>query len=216
SQSWVKCIFQDSHGFLWFGTAEGINKYDGTTFQIYKHDPGNKYSLSNNLVNVIFEDSRGILWVGTQSGINFYNRDKDQFERYPALHSEYINDFVELNDGRIVIAHNSGLYLMDNTEALSGNRNQLDRLISIFPQRSANDILLDKEDNLWIATFDGLYFIEKNATAIINIKPDIKNSRSYSGNAIHTVYQDLTGRIWLGTFESGLLLLKLDPAKRVN
>ena len=81
------------------------------------------------ILNVIFEDSRGNLWVGTQSGINILNREKDQFDRYPALQSEYINDFVELNDGRIVIAHNSGLYLMTDLEAPVVKGDQLDSLI---------------------------------------------------------------------------------------
>lgn len=70
SHSTVYCIFQDSKGFMWFGTRDGLNKYDGYTFTVYKHDPTDPHSLSHNQVMTIFEDSNGILWVGSKSGMS--------------------------------------------------------------------------------------------------------------------------------------------------
>ena len=66
SQSTVFSMLQDSQGFMWFGTEDGLNKYDGYTFTIYKHDPDNPNSLSSNAVSAIYEDQEGMLWIGTE------------------------------------------------------------------------------------------------------------------------------------------------------
>jgi ligand-binding sensor domain-containing protein len=68
SQSSVQCIFQDSKGFLWFGTTDGLNKYDGNKFTVYLPDPGGPGSLSYKDVQSICEDRAGMLWVGTRGG----------------------------------------------------------------------------------------------------------------------------------------------------
>jgi len=68
SQSSVYCLLQDRQGFMWFGTQDGLNKYDGYRFTVYKHDVLDSNSLSNNCVNSIYEDRAGTLWIGTQDG----------------------------------------------------------------------------------------------------------------------------------------------------
>ncbi|HUW12684.1 MAG TPA: two-component regulator propeller domain-containing protein [Anaerolineae bacterium] len=65
SHSTVNCILQDSKGFMWFGTDDGLNKYDGHSFTVYKHNPDDPRSLSHNQIWFLFEDSSGVLWVGT-------------------------------------------------------------------------------------------------------------------------------------------------------
>ena len=68
SLSWAVCILQDSRGFMWFGTDEGLNKYDGYKFTIFRHDPDNPNSLSHNAARSLFEDKSGNLWIGTTGG----------------------------------------------------------------------------------------------------------------------------------------------------
>ena len=75
----VTCIFQDSIGFLWFGTRDGLNRYDGYTFTVYKSDPEDPHSLSNDNVLSMYEARSGILWIGTENGLNRFDRDKEQF-----------------------------------------------------------------------------------------------------------------------------------------
>ena len=83
SQSNVLCIFQDSRGFMWFGTEDGLNKYNGYNFIVYKNDPKKNTSLSDNYVNDIVEDANGDLWIATlDGGLNKYDRRKDQFIRF--------------------------------------------------------------------------------------------------------------------------------------
>ncbi|MCP5049890.1 MAG: histidine kinase, partial [bacterium] len=83
SQASVLCILQDSQGFMWFGTQDGLNKYDGYRFTVYRHNPGDRASLSANYIWSIFEDSTGNLWIGTNGGgLNQFDRSSDTFTRY--------------------------------------------------------------------------------------------------------------------------------------
>src|SRR5688572_4383153 len=74
SQSYVKCIFQDSRGFMWFGTSEGLNKYDGYKFTVYKFNSRVKDGISHNQINDIMEDKDGNIWIATWDGLNMFDR----------------------------------------------------------------------------------------------------------------------------------------------
>ena len=83
SQSSVYSILQDKKGFMWIGTEDGLNKYDGYSFTIYRSDPENPFSLSNNFIKTIAKDQAGVLWIGTYGGgLNKYNQDNDHFISY--------------------------------------------------------------------------------------------------------------------------------------
>ena len=82
SHSTVESILQDKVGFMWFGTASGLNKYDGYKFTKYYHSPEDSTSIAGDLINCIFEDSHGDLWIASDGGLSLYNRDLDHFINY--------------------------------------------------------------------------------------------------------------------------------------
>jgi ligand-binding sensor domain-containing protein len=82
SNNVVTSILQDSKGFMWFGTQEGLNRYDGYEFKVFTHQPGDSGSLSDNSVAALWEDGHGVLWVGTDSGLNAYDPQTERFTRY--------------------------------------------------------------------------------------------------------------------------------------
>jgi ligand-binding sensor domain-containing protein len=86
SQVDVSCIIQDSRGFMWIGTGNGLNRYDGYKFVKYSHDPDNALSLSNNVINDLAEDRDGNIWIATTGGLNRFNRATGSFTPY--LHNE--------------------------------------------------------------------------------------------------------------------------------
>ena len=81
SQSAIICIFQDSEGFIWIGTQNGLNKFDGYTFENYYNDPSDTNSISNSWIFDITEDQMGYLWIGTKGGLNRYDKRTGRFSR---------------------------------------------------------------------------------------------------------------------------------------
>lgn len=85
SQGFVTSVLQDRTGFMWFGTHDGLNQYDGYQFTVHRHDPDNPYSLADNVVTCVFEDSRNLLWIGTAShGLELFDRRTGRFLHFPS------------------------------------------------------------------------------------------------------------------------------------
>ncbi|MGD2104726.1 MAG: two-component regulator propeller domain-containing protein, partial [Anaerolineae bacterium] len=83
SQSSINCIAQDAQGFMWFGTQDGLNRYDGYEFEVYRHEPGDNHSLSNNFVVGCETDQRDVLWIVTRDGtLHRYEPEAGHFVRY--------------------------------------------------------------------------------------------------------------------------------------
>jgi len=89
SQSSVFSIVQDRSGFLWFGTQDGLNRYDGYHFSLFQHDPDDPTSLSSNNIRTLFVDKSGTLWIGTDQGLNQFDDQTGQFERIPERSSNF-------------------------------------------------------------------------------------------------------------------------------
>ena len=156
SQATVLTIAQDHLGFLWIGTADGLNKYDGTDFQIYRHDADAHGSISSNYVKCILEDSEGILWIATWKGLNRFDRENDRFIRFlpdqeddGSLSHENISDLAEDRNGTIWLSTIDGmLHRFDKTT----------EKFKIFPnpvtQSKINDIFIDSGGLIWLAYED--------------------------------------------------------------
>ena len=118
SQSSVRVIFQDNIGFLWFGTEDGLNRYDGYTFKTFKPDPDNPNSMSDRWISAIVQDKEGYLWIGTrQGGLNRYDPKTENFSHFN--HDE--NDPFSISDDHI-----NTLYLDINDNLWVGTQEGLD------------------------------------------------------------------------------------------
>ncbi len=188
SQSSVHVTFQDSRGFLWFGTEDGLNRYDGYNFKVYKHDPDNDHSISDGWINAITEDQNGYLWIGTRlGGLNRYDPLTDEFVRYQHVKG----DETSLIDNHVVAL------LVDNKNQLwVGTTNGLDRF------------------NIVTGTFVHYSYIDPATTEnIAPVPPDPAantplngiQTKKISSRVITSLFQDSLGRIWIGTTDSGLI-----------
>ena len=199
SRSWVKCIFQDHIGYLWVGTSDGLNRYDGISFKTYKYKPDDSLSINHNNIIVIHEDQKKNLWVGTQAGLNLYNREKDKFIPVPSIIS-YVNCICEDGKGCFLIGSPGGLYLFNPTDLTA-------KLINNTFNIDA--ILQDCNHNFWLATYHGLLLFNIKDYACYPIIPD-KKSGIAANNMIHSLFQDSKGGIWIGTNSDGLRYMTYD------
>ncbi len=226
SQSVVTCILQDRKGFMWFGTMDGLNKYDGYSFSVYKHDLQNPHSLSDNSIQALFEDESGVLWIGTRSGLNSFDRRSEKFTRY--LHDP--NDPHSLSHNTInaicETRHDSAATLWVGT---NGGLHRFERARKRFLryQHDPNDAA-SLSDNavralhvsyntgaalLWIGTLQGLDQLAPppfpQQARFIHFKPDFKNPQGLGDNRVLSIAEEAGGVLWLGTFGGGLQ--RFDP-----
>ncbi len=221
SQSSVFCIIQDQKGFLWIGTEDGLNKYDGYNFTVFKPDPDNLNSLSYNWINTIYEDNTGLIWIGTNGGgLNKYDPRTETFYRYPVnmgaedcIGCGFINAICRDSQGIVWIGTGGGgLYrLLENiSPALeSQSIEQFMHDANIPASLSSNTvhaILEDVSGEIWVGTDNGLDRFDANSGTFIHYRHNPQIPRSISHNTINTIYEDSSNLLWIGT-QGGLNLL---------
>lgn len=205
SQSTVNCITKDSTGFMWFGTNDGLNKYDGYNFTYYKNDIRNQNSLSAGRVTVLLTDKKGRLWVGTdQGGISLYIPEKDSFKKY--LHSDTdsnsishndVRAMLETNDGKIWVALNGG-----GVNLFDPEKGTFSKYLRVS-NGNVNCLAFDSYSNLWIGTTAGCEMVPKGNEKDQQV---IANKINFLDNFnILSIYADSNGKIWFGTYGQGLI-----------
>ncbi len=219
SQSTINCILQDSKGYIWFGTDDGLNKYNGYTFKIFQHNPLDTNSLSGNWILSIAEDKSGNLWLGTRSGLNKLEKNTGNIIRY--LHNPY-NPF-SLSDNKVY-----GVYLdkkgyvwvktpgmLNKLDPASGKFTHYEHYIDYFnitDSERSFPIIEDSEGLLWIGTTEGLNHFDRNYEQFYRFKHNTKNAESISNNYVTAICEDKYGNLWIGT-KNGLNLFNKKTKK---
>lgn len=209
SQSTVLSILQDRKGFMWFGTANGLNRYDGYSLTIYKHNPMDSTSLSNDWIGSLYEDIDGILWIGTNEGLNRFDANHDDFTHYrfdpgdsTSIGGNFVTAIVQDQYGILWIGTNNGLSSFDPQTGIF-KRHFCDSSKSRHIG-AVTALLLDKSGYTWIGTRNGLICLGRDKTQMIRYEYDSKNPRSISSNAIAALCEDNAGTIWIATENAGL------------
>lgn len=207
SQVSVYSIVQDGQGFIWFGTEDGLNRFDGYAFRIYRHDPLDSTSLSNSWIECLLIDSKGTLWVGTYGGgLNRYNHRTETFQRFkydPNNPQTPTNDFVyaiaEDQQGLIWFATEKGLSRLDPTTGAVTRFLHDSTNINSLINDAARTLHVDRKGNLWVGTIGGLCRYDPQENRFVRYAHNPSNTRSISHDRVRCVYQDRKGRIWVGT-----------------
>ena len=208
SQGTVNTIYQDRQGFMWFGTNDGLNRYDGYEFRIFKHIKGDSASISNNIVNCILEDSIGNLWVGTLDGLSCYDTHTESFKTYKhipgdekSLSNNYVKSLFVDEDDVLWIGTDMFLNRFDrNTETFE----QYD-FDGILANTRIFDIHKDAYNDMWLATRNaGLIRFDHKTFQYVQYRYDYKDEHSISSDHVYAIYEDSAGRLWIGTWEHGV------------
>ncbi|OOQ59409.1 hybrid sensor histidine kinase/response regulator transcription factor [Mucilaginibacter pedocola] len=204
SQSSVVCILKDRFGFMWFGTQDGLNKYDGYKFKVYRNDPADKKSIPNNNIRCMLEDHDGNLWVGTVGGgMALYDRNTDSFSPIPTadkgdekIGAKIIKSIYQDRQRNLWVGTVAGVNVYNSkTKKLvphAFNYTQLDNINCIYE---------DSYDNLWIGTLFGLNKWNKRTNTFKHYSADTGVKGSLSANTVNTIYEDAAGKVWIGTVD---------------
>lgn len=214
SQYSVHTILQDSRGFLWFGTQDGLDRYDGHDFVHFKYKFNDSTSISANNISSIVEDDNGYLWIGTTNGLNKYDPVENIFTRFfhnkdnvNSMSGNEINSLCIDQENNIWVGTNgkglNKISFKNNQVIIEKYFNQENKKNSI----SSNiiyDICLDKNGIIWVSTANGLNRYDPISKVFIRYIHNPINKNSLIGNNVSALYVDSKGVIWCGSDYSGL------------
>ncbi len=223
SSNETNCVYKDHRGFIWIGTDDGLNCYDGKTFTYYKYQHDNPYSISNNRIIDITECADSNLWISTNNGLNRYLYHYDRFERYysdtlnkTTLSDNQLRFFYLDNTNTLWLTSRLGLnrFVKHKNKTYTFKRYYPERIINDGPKRveySLYNIIQSKDGYLWIGSWaGGLIRFDIQNEEFYHYRHDDNNPMSVSSNnALHLDF-DENQRIWTGTSNNGINIF--DPA----
>jgi ligand-binding sensor domain-containing protein len=220
SQNSANCILQDSKGYMWIGTWDGLNRFDGYNFITYKSSiTGNSNELSNQTINALFEDKNGIIWIGTETGLNSFDRKNQKFTQYKrnpkdpfSISSDTVWCFAEENENFLWIGTNNGLNKLDKSTGYFYHFRLNPNNANSPSNNSINCILLDKDANIWFGTNEGLNFYNRNERVFTHWYQNISNKNSLSDDLVNDLLYDNEGNLWICT-DNGLDVYNLKLKK---
>lgn len=213
STNLVNCIYQDSKGFMWFGTQDGLNRYDGYHFKVYKNDPNSKNSLSYSEVNCLLElKEKSVLLVGTPNGLNFLQLTNDSVKRLYLNPNDinapenHVNVIRSISDNEIAIGTNRGLFLLDykarTFQAVITNEKKQPKISDIIYLN--NELIVSSDKTGLFKTNLSKKQLFKVTFGTELVKPEAEEDL----NSINRM-QIYAGKLFLGTHGGGIF--KIDP-----
>jgi signal transduction histidine kinase/ligand-binding sensor domain-containing protein len=208
SQSVVVCMYQDSRGYIWLGTQNGLNRFDGSSFKIYTYHPDDAGSISNNWIYSITEDNYGNLWIGTKGGLNRYIRKENRFERirystpFQNDVTQFVYDVKTARNGNILINTPPVLTIINPGEMTFEHY-----LSPLEYDGSVKDykipLLEDESGSIWMGSTRGLAcYLPDTKSFLVFCRDSIHDTGIYDDN-ITALWQDKQADILVGT-SSGL------------
>ncbi|MEM6964036.1 MAG: two-component regulator propeller domain-containing protein [Bacteroidota bacterium] len=212
SQASVFSIAQDSAGFMWFGTRDGLNKYDGFQFKVYKKNDAPNTVVANDIRTLYFDAQQKELWIGTNAGLSKYRSTTDDFLNYLHLNSDstsisnnVIRQIFRDSKGRLWVGTSVGLNLLDEKNNHFKRYFFKSKFSKDVGSQDVKAILEDKNGQLWFGTASGLYFLsEKNNNTYTFQRIHQKIAQQLSDTHIKSLLEDRKGNFWIGTFDGGI------------
>ena len=214
SQNSVSSIYQDSEGYMWFGTADGLNRYDGYNFEIFKFNPKNKNSISGSYIGDIQEDSLGNIWVATSKGLSKISKNNNDIKNY--VYDKNNKSGISHYNIRCILIDSKNRVWIGTEHGLNLYDEKTDEFIKYYSKEndrnslSDNFILSMDEDekgNIWIGTKHGLNMLNQESNTFKRYIKSEKNS--INNNYIYDICSTKDGNLWIATRGGGLNKLNI-------
>ncbi|MCF8379796.1 MAG: response regulator [Bacteroidales bacterium] len=219
SQSSVFAITQDGDGFMWFGTRNGLNRFDSRRFKVYRNIKGDSTSLASNEINCLTIDKKNRLWVGTRLGLHLYDRISDSFIRISLTQPDKVYSNLESIRGLLSDANNR-LWVLSGTRVFISQKENplLFDLVEIpNPNKSGTrksvmrNIFEDSSGNIWISNNNHLYKVIHNQLGTIEYQMlEFPLEISTQNLRVNSIAEYPEGKLWIGTESSGVILYDLN------
>lgn len=223
SHSTINCILQDQQGFMWFGTDDGLNRFDGYEFKVYRNDPDDPDSLSHNMIMGLVEDSQGNLWIGTYGGgLDRLDPGRQRFYHYSnqpgnpkGLRDNRVRSLMLDQSGTIWIAtHGGGVNIFNPTkntfDVLGPDPENPDSAAGWFV-----DSIYEAEDGrIWIGSNDlGLFRYERETNQMSQFVHEPEDGHSLASDILlSSIVENPSSELWVGSFQ-GLNVYSMDDKK---
>ena len=218
SQNSVNYIFQDSRGFIWACTEDGLNRYNGYNFKIIQNQPENPYSLSHNCIINMCEAKPGVFWLATPLGLNRLDTNTGECYRYlnnpdnpDSLCDNYIQWIYLDNDNNLWIATHNGLDKMNTETETFIHYSHNPEEDGSLPDNRVLYVFEDSKQNIWVGTHNGLAKLDKKTDKFIHTKINIPGIQKENANYIKCIHEDANEIMWIGTWNG---LFKYEPDKK--
>ena len=213
SQATVTAMAQDPAGFMWFGTQDGLNRYDGYRFVQLKHDPKDETSLRNDSIFAMHLDSNGDIWVGTEGGgLSRWTASTESFQHFGAdngapagFATERVRVIIRDTRGYLWVGlHESGLYRFDEANSQWKHFQSEAADNSSISDNQVRAIHEDRTGRLWVGTRNGLNLYDHGNESFTRFNHDPENPHGLSSDVIRSIFEDSRRRLWIGTLGGGL------------
>lgn len=203
SANTVNVILKDRFGYMWFGTDDGLSKFDGTRFTVYNHNATDSSTIPANGVMALYEDNDGNLWVGTGKGLSRYDREHDVFRYINATMGLSARAICADYKGNLWIGSYSGLFRYQPSNGSSTYYSAYDGGKSHLASNAILSIFEDSQKRLWVGSNAGLHIYQRATDDFLRF--DGRRSDSLiSDKTIKAIYEDRSGNIWIGTGDGGV------------
>lgn len=208
----VTSILQDSEGFIWFGTTDGLCRYDGYKCVVYKQDSTKGSPISSSNIRCLYLDRDSVLWIGTDNGLNKFDWESETFTGYysdegdsESLSNNMITAIFEDSSGSFWVGtYSHGLNLFDRKDGKCKRYLHNKQIKNSLSHNGIQAILEDFAGYLWVGTQDGLNRFDRDRKTFKRYHGASDTSGRLSHNNIWTIYEDSDGILWIGTWGGGL------------
>ena len=212
SDNRVTCMLQDQGGVMWIGTEDGLNRYDGSVFNVFKRKKNDPDEIADNFIHALAEDDQHHIWIGTNNGLSELNPQTNELKTY---------DVLKGHDARVikkVLADHSGNIWLGTLGGLiqfipGQNKLVNHRVPNGLPaDHRISDVLIDRQGRFWVATFNDLWQFDPKTDTFT--RPAFEVLKGPSHGLINTLAEDHAGRLWLGYWDAGVKWI--DPDRHTS